>query len=522
MTTAAITTTSQVPRPRDSLWRSLVTSAVVARAACQIFGNHVSQAVGRRNVWALAAIVAAAIIGMNALVYGFYSEFLPEIFDPARAGADSSSAVVAARIALVQAQAISSAAVGLIVLVVSPARSGLTITARISGARRGAILVGETVPVLATIVILVVLCGCGACWFMAQRQQLAPIVFAGLLAYSVLCAAVMLAANQVAVFVARLCRFSAQVCRMCGALLGFGLVSALVIDLMRSTLGGELSVSATLSRELWGGRALPGDVASAGLTVLSAAVLILVYLAVVALSSPLTVLEHDPVIVALGRARHPELLVNFVLREAVLLARHPVSQLSLLSGAVLSALVVLGVGTQYLPAPLGFASLALLFGSVAETTVGRSLPSNWITVGARFPVWRRVAAQYIGGLAVPGLLLLAATGALLVITGSAGSNDAASSAAAMAVVVLRTLLTFASLSSAAYLGGAVVPYSRAAPAGMVLTSAVSLCGEAVVLYAATSLVDPDSIASAVIEGASVLVALAAASLITRKRDLALH
>ncbi|HWH26793.1 MAG TPA: hypothetical protein VNT53_09135 [Pseudolysinimonas sp.] len=126
-------------------------------------------------------------------------------------------------------------------------------------------------------------------------------------------------------------------------------------------------------------------------------------------------------------------------------------------------------------------------------------------MGARQPVWVRVAAQLIA-LAVIQLLLLVI--AVLAAVPIEGVPDA----------LLSVAPVFAALFVLSYLAGVVVPFSEDAPFGAALTTAVVLVAEVAWLAAESFLAQN---AAGLVPAARVLIICGAVALALRlaKRDL---
>jgi hypothetical protein len=434
-------------------------TAVIARASTRQLHNHLTVTLGSNRRLALALVLGAGVIvGMNVLSYEFLASSLPGLFTAAES---PGSVVGSARDVLVQSPGTTAAVFALVLLMFFPAESALSISARIAGARPGSIALGETAPTIIGILVVTVGASGGSIWFAASAETAPAICAVGLcmlVATDVLAA---LLINQVGVAVARALKMPDSGARIVGMIAGLAVVTAALVDLLSSAVAARTNVLTLASRVLWNDAALPSTPAdslrTAGVALLVAAA----YVASVALGPPQTALAVAPRLFVLPLIARPQARITFVLREALLLLRHPVSQLGLVSSIVLAALVVVAVRLGMMPHGLAITALAILLSTGAETAHGRSLPWSWIYRSLRLPAGRIAATQLIGSCVVGGILLVCSVGAM--------------ASAELIPGALMQLLAFAAVG---YLSGVALPYDSAAPFGIVLTSIAALALDA--------------------------------------------
>ena len=442
-------------------------AAVIARASGRVLANHLIAALGSRTRAVLAVVTLLAVAAaLNVTVYSFLASNLGGVFDRS---AGTSAALVSARQSLIQSTALTAAAISLIFLMFTPAESHLAVTARVAGADRRAIALGQFVPVLGAVIALVMFSNLGVTVFLAQTQQDPPAVAIGLTALGVSYSAVVLTVHQAAVAGARAAGIPVIAARLLGLCAAGSLLGALLAELLRAIMRHVSSMLTRNTDVLWHGEELPQTPGAAALTVAVAVVLLAVLLGS-SLATSQSGRASAGRLFSVPVVAPPRALVNFAAREALMALRHPVTQLTLATSALFSVLLLVGALRGLLPASVALAGLAILMSAGVETARGRTRDHDWVARLAGYPAWRRVAAQFCGML-VPSVLLFAA---------GVGVAQAALrlSPADLGNAALMLLL----LSAVAYLSGVVLPFSATVPSGMLLTALLAAGLDGVALW----------------------------------------
>ncbi|NEM92036.1 hypothetical protein [Galbitalea soli] len=484
-------------------------SAVVAIARASARGSraHIVRATGGRRAAALLiAAVLVVVAGVGVLIHAFLAVNLPNLFVDSAHGGEIEPRIAAARESLVQSQLVTGAVLVLALLAFTSAESGLSVAARVAGARPAAIVLGEFLPTAVGIAALVCATQAGPIVFEAQSQPTPVLTGAGLAAAALTVGFGGFAIAQLGILLARLLRLPASVTRMIGATLGLAAAAVALAQLLASAVAGRASPLGVVTRAAWAGHPLPTTVGAVAIT--AAAMVIVVGLTALLMGAapPLAQLGAGPRILRAHRFRRPDALAAFVVREIVLLLRHPVSQLGLLLAVLLCALLATGVRLAGLPLDIAVLGQTLVLAGTAETAAGRSRGWQWILDLAGYPTGRRVIAQYLGAM-VPAAVLQAAGVAAMV-------DDPPT----FLRVVAPALLSLLTLGAVAALAGTVVPYSASAPLGMVLTSTVALGGEIGASWVTSSLLPAGSWGSIAAELGILAAALGAAALVARRRS----
>jgi hypothetical protein len=434
-------------------------SRAIAKASIRVLVAHLVKTLGSRTGVAVAVVTAVlALAGINLLVYGFSASNLGGIFTK---NSPSGAAVSAARGVLVEAPGLTAAALGLVLLMFFPAESHISVSARVAGASRATVALGEFVPVLATVIFVAGGTALGSTLFVAQSASEPAIAFWGLQALVLVDVLAVLLVNQAAMILVRALRAPESVARIAGLLAGVGLIALFLANMLDSLLRAQTSWLSALTNVAWGG-ALPITVPTAGTTFAIAVVLLLLLLASLAIVPRARSTGGGSRLVSVALIGQPHRFVNFAVREAILALRHPVSQLSLVTAILLACLFVVGCRAGMVSLDLCAAGLAALFSTGVESAFGRMLPWAWVATQLRMSSRRLVFMQTFGS---------SLAGAILLVVGLAIASPIA---ATTTPVVPRALVLLALFCTIAYLSGVVAPYDRTAPLGMMLTSVVAV------------------------------------------------
>ena len=471
----------------------------VAVASTRSLRNHLRRTFGS-VVGARLAILGGLVIvvGLNALVYAFYDQNFAGVF-----GAHASAAIAQVRGGLVQTQLISTAAVALMLVVFGPTGSGLTIGARIAGARPRQIAIGEYLPTTGGLCIASAAVGAGPAWFEAQEQPVPALTFVTLLLSGIAFAVAALVVCHAFAAVANLLGVAGVTARLVGIVGGFAGVGVLLVDVLVSLADHRGGAVEAVLHLLWGGERMPVDAVAALVVAAVVAVGLAVDLAAVALAAPRETLQRSRRLIPLPRLGSG--MAAFVLREVVLSVRHPVGQLGWLLAALLAAAMIALVRLGNAPPGAALLAFPMLFSTLSETAYGRSAPWGWVYRSSGLTYSRQVIGQWLGA-ALPSLVVCLG----LLATVASGPADLARGAPQVAVAAV-------SLASVAYFCGTAVPYSSSATAGMMLTSVVTLGAESAMLYVASLAGPPGSVPALLLETALGVAAVLGAVGIARKR-----
>ncbi|MFZ7087519.1 hypothetical protein [Curtobacterium sp. RRHDQ10] len=474
-------------------------SGAVARATSLTLRRHIVRSLGGTGP-AIAALTAIGVVALvtNVLLLQFSRAHFAVAFD---AGHDSGPAMAAARRALVDAQLMTAPIVGLGMLVVTPPTSRMRPAARSAGAPVPAVVVGEALPFVMAIAVVAGLGGAGPTWFVASSNDAPVVAFLVLSATAVGAALAAVAAHALVVTGLRAMSVTPVLARLVALLVAFGSVGALLADLLDATMGSRDGLVAHALAVVWGpDGALGGRALLGGLVLVAGSVVVLVGARL--LERDDGVFPRTPRIVGLRTIGAPNSFANAVLRETLMLLRHPVGQATTAAALVLGVLLVGMVGRGLLPGGAALSACAVLFSANAETSYGRSAGWRWVRVTSGVRPLRTVVEQYTGVLPI-GLVLTAV--AVVVIA----PHDPG--------VVVATLVTFATMSASAYLAGTLLPFDDAVPTAVVATSLVTLTIEAVVLWGVSSIAAPGTPWSSCVELVVLGVALALAVAVVRRR-----
>ena len=474
-------------------------TAAIAVASTRSLRNHLRRTFGGAAGARLAILAGlAVVVALNALLYAFYSQNFAGVF-----GAHASPQIAQVRGGLVQTQLVTTAAIALMLVVFAPTGSGLSVGARIAGARPRQIAIGEYAPTTGGLCIAATAAGAGPAWFEAQQQPAPLLTFITLLLSGVAFAIAALVVCHTFAAVANVVGVAGATARLVGIVGGFVGVGLLLIDVLVSLAEHRSGAVDAVVRLLWGGERMPTDARAALIVLAVVAVGLLADLGAVALGAPRETLERARRLVPLPRLGSG--IAAFTLREVVLSLRHPVGQLGWLLAALLAVAMVALVRLGNAPPGAALIAFPLLFSTLSETAYGRSAPWGWVYRSCGLSYSRQVIGQWLGA-ALPSLLVC--LGLLTaVVTGPADFVRAAPQLAVAAV----------SLASVAYVCGTVVPYSSGATAGMMLTSVLTLGAESAILYLASLAGPAGSIPAMLVELAVGALAVLGAIGIARKR-----
>ncbi|HWH26794.1 MAG TPA: hypothetical protein VNT53_09140 [Pseudolysinimonas sp.] len=333
--------------------------------------RHVESTVGSRaRLVVLLGVVLAATIAANMAAFGFYDSILGSLFDPDGPFGERQRAALTA--IFVSSSCIVSSAIALLIAMIVPPHSRIALSARIAGASRSLIAVGEFLPTAALIAIVVIASSGASTAVIASHQQFPVITTVSLVAIASAFGIVALIVRDAVVIGAGLLKWSDTASRSVGMLVAILVTGAMIVDIGTGALQQRTSVVARCLVWLWSGRSAPT-------TFVDAAASIAVLLALVALAcltaaggglqQPLQVGWRVLAARAVGR---PSAFINFVIREALLYIRHPVTAVSLISMAVLMAAGVAAARTGLIPAEAIVIFFAILCAAGAETAHGRT------------------------------------------------------------------------------------------------------------------------------------------------------
>ena len=476
-----------------------VPTLAIAQGTVRSLRNHMRRAFGG-VIGARVALGAAAavVVAFTLLVYAFYNQNFAGAFAP-----DAPTQLVRVRSVLLHTQLITSATLALMLVVFGPTGSGLTISARIAGARPRQIAVGEFLPTTIGLCLAAAGVGVGPARFESQHQAAPALSLATLLLSGVAFTVGALVVCHAFSAVAALLRLPGSAARMVGLVAGCVFVAILLLDVLRSSTTRSPGVVDSIARWLWVGESLP--VSAAPLLVVSLVVLIALALDLlaVALAAPRETLGRARRIVPLPRLGSG--IAAFALREIVLSLRHPIAQLCWLIAALLAGGLIALVRIADAPLAVALIAFPLLFSTLAESAYGRSAGWSWVYRANGLSYVRQIIGQWVGA-AVPSLVVCIALLPAVVSTPSV-----------FFAVAPYLAVTSLAVSAIAYLSGTVVPYSGGASIGMMLTSVATLGAESAMLYL-VSLVSPQgSPGAALAEVGFAILALVVAVMVARKR-----
>jgi hypothetical protein len=477
----------------------------IARASTRVLIAHLTAILGSRRAVALAGLASIAVlIGLNALVYSFSEANLGGIL---HSGTPHSAAVASARLVLAQSPGLVAASVGLVLLMFLPAESNVSLSARIAGASRSSLAVGEFLPMLVAIAVVSSGTAVGSVLFVAQGTSSPVVTFVGLEGMVLVDVLAVLAVNQVLTGLCRVCGFPESVARIAGLLASAALIATVLANLLESVINTRESWMTALNRAMWG-TDLPSDLRGDAVTGVIALTLLGVVFVTVSVAPVTQSLISAGRLFSLPLVGHPGRFVNFAVREFVVAVRHPVSQLGIVGAVVLASLLVIGSRAGLVPLALLVPSLAALFSTGVESAFGRSRPWMWVGRLGRMSPSRRALAQILGS-AAPGTVLLIIA---LVI--------AAPQESLSTLVIPHALVQLGVFSTVAYLSGVVIPYDRSAPLGMLLTSAVALLIDGVLFWVSSTVLPGEGLGSLAFQIAltSVMVAASIAVVGARTRE----
>ncbi len=479
----------------------------VAQATWRASRNHVVRGLGGRvPTVAVLVGVCAVVVLVNTGLYRFWSSQIGLILDSVE------DAELADRLLslLVQSSGMTAFAVALLFIALLPPRSRIALAATLAGAHRWTVVVGEVAPVAVVSAVLAVSVQIGTLVYLVSNSPHPSLGAPALVAYLAAMSGAALVTHLGGQSLGVLLRLGDVVGRMLGILVSTILLGLTAADLILAVDRQRETAVGTAWRAVWQapvpgtGRALLGT-----LVVLVAAWSLLAVLCRFgAASSTLGGFRR------LGSPARWGALPWYVaqpLRELWLWIRHPVTQVSLVLGAGMVALVSVGVRAGVLEP--GMASLVLLvvFAASAETAHGRTAGWEWVYTSAGASPWRPLLARF-GGLALVQYVLLVA--ALLVGVPSHLWGEA----------LVAVSPVYLGMFGLAYLAGVAVPFSDSAPLGMFATSFLTLALEGALLWLELSVLGWEGAASlalnVVVCVACLVVSWAVMSARTRSRSRA--
>jgi hypothetical protein len=458
----------------------MIPALAVSRASALVLRRHVVRSVGGHGPATVAGSLALVMtVAMNILLFRFYDAHFGAAFDPDVAALPR---LRQARSALVFAQLMTAPVIALGLVMLTPAVPRTRPAARIAGASRAAVAVGESVPLLGAVTLVVAAAGVGPTWFFASHQHHQVATF---ITMTTTAAALGLAAVALSTFIVagvRAANGSVVLARLTSVMLAFSVFGAALGDLLNATTHGRSSLVGSVVLHLWDADVDRLDASTAVRATLLAVVAVTAVLIGKLLDRDGGAFPHHPKLFGLRSIGSPGRLINGVARETLLLLRHPVGQTTTAAATVLAVLLLLGTRSGMVPPPIAISISAMLFSANAETAFGRSAPTSWVRRLSGTRPMRIVLEQYLGVLA-PGAVLALATSTAVALAGPG-------TAASVTVTVASAMTLFAMLSAIAYLAGVLLPYDDAAPTAAVATSLVALALEAAVLWLSSSIADP--------------------------------
>jgi hypothetical protein len=455
-------------------------------------------------------VVSLAVV-VNVVLYGFYSDNFAVAFG---LGGKQDPALDAARSALVVSQILIAPVVALGLLILAPAVSRVSPAARIAGASRVVIAVGEMIPVLLAIVVVISAGGVGPTWFVSSRQSSPGVAMVALTSTAVGAGLTAVAVFSWIVTLLRAARASPALARLVALIGSFALAGVLLGDLLEATATSKPSSVLGALEIVWGGSPLALDVRSA----IGGAFLMAM---MVAATLGARVCERDdgafPRLARIAGIRSigaPGSLGNAVVRESLMLLRHPIGQTTTAASAALCVLVVIANRGGLMPSSIALPACAMLFSASAETSFGRSVSWLWVRRLTGQPAARTVAEQYVGALPVGLVGVIAAASAIIV----PAPGDVPSKIASL----LATVILFAGLSALAYSAGVLLPFDDAAPTAVVGTSLLTLSLEGIVMWVSSWVAPSGGLRASALDCVFAAAALALGTVVLLHREAALR
>jgi hypothetical protein len=485
----------------------MIPALAVSRASALVLRRHVVRSVGGHGpAVVIGSLALVMTLAMNFLLFQFYDTHFSAAFDPDLAPLPR---LRQARSALVFAQLMTAPVIALGLVMLTPAVPRTRPAARIAGASRGAVVVGESAPLLGAVALVVAVSGIGPTWFFAghQHHQVATFITMTTTAVALGLAAVALSTFVIAGV--RAANGSVVLARLTSVLLAFSVFGAALGELLNATAHGRASLVGSVVLHLWDADV---DGLNASTAVRGTVLAVLAVTAVMIgklLERDGGAFPHHPKLFALRSIGAPSRLVNGVARETLLLLRHPVGQTTTAAATVLAVLLLLGTRSGMIPPPVAISISAMLFSANAETAFGRSAPTSWVRRLAGTRPMRIVLEQYLGVLAPGAVLVLASSTAIAL--GGPGT------VASVPITVASAMTLFAMLSAIAYLAGVLLPYDEAAPTAAVATSLVTLALEAAVLWLSSLVADPGAVLTSAVHVVIGLLVLSIARLVVHQR-----
>lgn len=437
-------------------------AVAVAVASVRATSQHMQRAAGGRGrLWAFGLAVAGVFVAANIAIASFYeTTFGVILLDSSVLPEDVRSRLLGTFVA---GTSLTSAALAMLIVMIAPPVSRVTVAARIAGLPGAAAGVGEFLPQMAALLLIVPATG-GAAIGVLSAHQVSPVLTClALVSTAVTCALVVLTLRNLVVGAARFARASDVLARSIGTLVAMLLLMVMLAEITAAGLEERASVLAIALDIVWGAPmpSTPSDaLLSIGVCLLAAGA---------ACASALSVGVQQPLavswrIVALASSRSPRAFSAWVMREVLLYLRHPVTVVSLLTMLVIIACVSVAVRFVGLPSELALILFAVICAAGAETARGRVQSWSWVYRNAGVTQHRAVLAQLLALLVTQFTLLICAVVAAIPLV------EVPSSLAQIAP-------TFVVLLALSHLAGSFMPYSDDAPVGALATSAVVLVAE---------------------------------------------
>lgn len=378
---------------------------------------------------------------------------------------------------VVVSAACTSAAFALLIAVIAPPYSMVSLAARIAGGSRRCIALGEAVPAVLTVALVTAVTTTAPAVALASTARQPVLVGTAVFALSIGCSFAVLAVRATAIALLLAARAGDLAARAIGSLVAMLAIGALLADLLSATLVQRTSAAAVVMSWLWRGRALPASWLDLLATASACAALVALCVGMTVLTGSVRPLAAARRLVPLRPAGRPGSFGHAVLREVMLQARHPVTVVSTATLVALIAGTAVAARTGVLPAEPAAVLCAVLCAAGAETARGRTRPWSWIArlgpVAPTRAVSRALAQLVAVALAQGGLFVAALVAAV-------GVDE-------LGEGVARTAPVFLVLLALAYLAGVMLPYSDHAPLGAAATAVLVVCFEVGWLFADAAL-----------------------------------
>lgn len=435
--------------------RGLAGPAALASSHLRATVHHArEQSGGPRRALALAIVLIAGLLGFGAVTYGALESLLGDLLNEPQVR----QAILPV---LPVVLTFPSFALSLVVCMVMPLASPLTLQARIAGVSRWMCAVAEFVPFALLTVLLTLLCQSGSIGFLSRitathvSALTALILMNATLSLSCL---LLVSLIQRALSLARVPAFESRwfAIVLVAAIAGYGLLDAMEWARSIGANDGRFVVSQWLSGA-WKGT-LPDT--PMDLLVLAVVVTSLLVLGVCLSYADRAAGYLDSSRPTL-RVRGERGLPFVVATELAQWVRDPAARISLACCLLADAGVIYGVRSEAVDPGVAVVLLVLLSASGAELLIGRMLDKNWFLLAAGISEGRVLALRVVP-VSVTMFLLFVSTFLLagLLAGGWAIFGEACS--------------LFLTVFACALLAGSLLPFDPRAPLSMIATTGLAI------------------------------------------------